>query len=216
MWYGSSTILNNIMSHAIVRNNSDLEKQFTQNNTPSCLLDIYSNKKWKCDRLLMDCFNCNLTVVPNDLPIKVEHLVLSKNKINLSEDSFIKYINLKYIFLRNNLITTLPEGLLKYQPNLTRLYLNENKLTSIPENFFSNSYSLKWLFLDDNQLNLFNLTSLCTLKKLKWLELQHNNLTLEDQTFPPLHHLTELDLSYNKIKTINEYLFMNLGHLERL
>ncbi|KAL1774777.1 lumican [Sigmodon hispidus] len=162
----------------------------------------------------------NLTESVGPLPKSLQDLQLTNNKISklgsfeglanltflhlqynqLKEDAVSASLkglkSLEYLDLSFNQISKLPSGL---PASLLTLYLDSNKISNIPDEYFKRFTGLQYLRLSHNQLadsgvpgNSFNISS-----------------------------LLELDLSYNKLKsipTVNENLenyYLEVNQLEK-
>ncbi|XP_072914950.1 lumican [Hemitrygon akajei] len=115
------------------------------------------------------------------------------------------------MYCHNRKLKTIPDvpAQIKY------LYLQNNQLTSVPNGAFENATNLQWLVLDDNQLTNSKIgkKALAKLKSLKRLYINRNNLT---EVLPNLpKSLVELKLSSNKISKIGNS-FKGLENLTTL
>ena len=125
--------------------------------------------------------------------------------------------NLQYLDLSSNQINSLDEALFDETNQLISLYLSENDLTVLPNGLFKGMRNLEYLSLAGNRIhslheNLFNET-----KKLIGINLYHNNLVqLSNNLLKGLRNLQVLDLDVNKIININENTFDDLINLRYL
>ncbi|CAK8698245.1 unnamed protein product [Clavelina lepadiformis] len=88
----------------------------------------------------------------------------------------------------------------EYGQNEFRVNCQSLKLTSVPRGI---STMATHLFLDHNQIMSLNSTSFAELNELETLTLKGNRIsTVAPDTFHTLHHLRQLDLSYNFLVTV--------------
>ncbi|XP_024126428.1 lumican [Oryzias melastigma] len=130
---------------------------------------------------LLDLSGNLFSGVPRHLPPSVQQLYLSNNSfLDLAEDSFVDFDNLKYLRLsRCGLKSRGVPSQVFNSSSLVELDLSYNKLTSIPVV----PITLQYLYLEANQIQEFNLTSFCretgplSYSRLKFLRLDGNTLT---------------------------------------
>ena len=91
--------------------------------------------------------------------------------------------------------------------SLDYLNLDRNKLTDVNE--LSSFVGLKWLRLNDNQLTA--LPDLKGLVKLQRIYLKGNRVTAVPETLKDLPTLTDVDLSFNPLKEVPQWLAEKKG-----
>jgi Leucine-rich repeat (LRR) protein len=129
--------------------------------------------------------------------LNLTDLYLCNNKImSLPDGIFQNITNLKYLDLSNNQISELPSKLFESLFSLENLDLGENEITNIPMGLFDNLISLTFLNLKDNKI-----------------EFQEDS---DPNTFKGLRKLTNLDLGKNQISILPEGIFKHLVSLEEL
>lgn len=118
----------------------------------------------------------------------------------------------QHLFINNNKIQTIKNYTFFNCVYLKDLHLNENGLRNLEEFAFASLLYLSHLHISYNYLEDFH-SALKPLTRLNELEADHNLLsTLKRNTFPIL--LRRINVSKNKIKTIEEGTFENLKYLE--
>lgn len=135
-------------------------------------------------------------------PEKVYKLNLSNQEINLTNEQWKLFINLEYLYLKNDGLKQIPKEI----SNLKRLKildLSGNEFNELPREF-SNLYNLEELYLnDEKKLKLTKtLKVLAKLPKLKSLHLENDNLEELPNEINTLKSLESLYLNENKFKTI--------------
>jgi hypothetical protein len=138
--------------------------------------------------------------------------------LNINEDQLSK---LTKIELHNNNITKIKLKTFDGLSNIKELNISNNQLISIKKGTFDGLSSLEELDISNNQLisistpispRIFN-----NLYTLKILNLSHNKLTtIEEEIFIKLCNLKELDLSWNNLATIKVGAFDGLSSLEKI
>uniref|UniRef100_A0A8C3YKJ8 Relaxin family peptide receptor 2 n=1 Tax=Catagonus wagneri TaxID=51154 RepID=A0A8C3YKJ8_9CETA len=208
--------------------------------TQECFLNQYPQHCY-CKETELDCVNAGLTSVPT-ISSNVTLLSLKKNNIHsLSDKVFIKYTELKKIFLQHNRIRRISRKAFFGLHNLQILYLNHNCITALSPGVFRDLHQLTWLILDDNPItrisqrlfaglnSLFFLSmvnnclealprQLCAhMPQLNWLDLEGNEIKyLTNSTFLSCSSLTVLDLSSNLIMELPPHIFKDLNLLQKL
>ena len=106
---------------------------------------------------------------------------------------------IRYLYLENNLIETIPEKPFENATQLRWINLNKNKITNygIEKGALSQLKKLLFLFLEDNELE--EVPSPLP-RSLEQLQLARNKVSRIPQgTFSNLENLTLLDLQHNKL-----------------
>ncbi|KAM5289083.1 relaxin receptor 2 [Ctenodactylus gundi] len=208
--------------------------------TQECFLNQYP-QYCDCKETELDCINAGLTSVPT-ISTNVTLLSLKKNKIHsLPDKVFIRYTELKKIFLQHNCIRHISRRAFFGLYNLKILYLNHNCITTLRPGVFKDLHQLTWLILDDNPItriskglfsglnSLFFLSmvnnylealpqQMCVqMPQLNWMDLEGNRIKyLANSTFLSCKSLTVLFLPRNQIDLVPEKTFSSLKNLGEL
>nr|XP_019791982.1 relaxin receptor 2 isoform X2 [Tursiops truncatus] len=208
--------------------------------TQECFLNQYP-QRCDCKGTELECINAGLKSVPT-VSSNVTLLSLKKNSIHsLSDKVFIKYTELKKIFLQHNCIRHISRKAFFGLHNLQILYLNHNCITTLRPGVFKDLHHLTWLILDDNPItrisqrlftglnSLFFLSmvnnylealpkQMCAqMPQLNWMDLEGNGIKyLTNSTFLSCNSLTVLDLSSNMIMELPPHIFKDLKLLQKL
>uniref|UniRef100_A0A8C9C963 Relaxin family peptide receptor 2 n=1 Tax=Phocoena sinus TaxID=42100 RepID=A0A8C9C963_PHOSS len=208
--------------------------------TQECFLNQYP-QRCDCKGTELECINAGLKSVPT-VSSNVTLLSLKKNSIHsLSDKVFIKYTELKKIFLQHNCIRHISRKAFFGLHNLQILYLNHNCITTLRPGVFKDLHHLTWLILDDNPItrisqrlftglnSLFFLSMvnnylealpkhMCAqMPQLNWMDLEGNGIKyLTNSTFLSCNSLTVLDLSSNMIMELPPHIFKDLKLLQKL
>uniref|UniRef100_A0A8C2V0R8 G-protein coupled receptor 106 n=1 Tax=Chinchilla lanigera TaxID=34839 RepID=A0A8C2V0R8_CHILA len=208
--------------------------------TQECFLNHYP-QRCDCKETELECVNAGLKSVPT-ISSNVTLLSLKKNKIHsLPDKAFIKYTELKKMFLQDNCIRHISRKAFFGLYNLQVLYLNHNSITTLRPGVFKDLHQLTWLILDDNPItrisqqlftglnSLFFLSmvnnylealpqQICAqMPQLNWMDLEANRIKyLTNSTFLSCKSLTVLDLSSNMIMELPPHLFKDLTLLQKL
>ena len=150
--------------------------------------------------------------------VSLEALYLTDNDLTeLPEGIFQELSMLKSLSLVRNSLTGVPEGVFQGLGSLNWLIMGYNPLTSIPEGVFRGLGRLETLALNDTSLTTLPDGIFQTLGNLKILYLYRNPLTsLPEGVFGGLGNLKYLELSRNTLTAIPEGLFGGLNALETL
>nr|XP_020010440.1 relaxin receptor 2 isoform X2 [Castor canadensis] len=208
--------------------------------TQECFLNQYP-QRCSCKETELECINTDLQSVPT-ISSNVTLLSLKKNKIHsLPDKIFIKYTELKKIYLQHNCIRHISRKAFFGLYNLQILYLSHNCITTLRPGIFKDLHQLSWLILDDNPItrvsqrlftglnSLFFLSmvnnyletlpeQMCAqMPELNWMDLEGNGIKyLRNSTFLSCDSLTVLDLSSNMIMELPAELFEDLKLLQKL
>lgn len=123
------------------------------------------------------------------------------------------------LYMSENLLDELVQRQFERFKDLAYLDLSYNWLRSTGDNIFKGLSNLVFLSLDNtlSLLRSLNANSLTGLSGLKHLNLRFNNLdTLSEYVFNGLSELTYLDLNFNNLKYLNKDLFSGLSALKTL
>uniref|UniRef100_A0A8C2XJC1 Zgc:113307 n=1 Tax=Cyclopterus lumpus TaxID=8103 RepID=A0A8C2XJC1_CYCLU len=162
----------------------------------------------------------HLRSVPSALPAGLKQLRLAHNQISsISPGAFQNLQNLTLLLLQGNRLQTITERDLKGLFNLNLLELSGNLFSAVPRHLPS---SVQQLYMSSNTLPGLDKDSFGGFLNLKYLRLSHCGLQSND-----IHHqvfnfssLVELDLSYNKLKTIPtvpttlQYLYLEANEIQ--
>ena len=159
------------------------------------------------------------------IPIKncvfsMSYLILTENNLNFLPFSFFSnFINLKRLRLNKNSISFIENFVFSNLKQLDMLDLSDNKIQNIQPELFDNLQNLRTLNLEKNSMKILPPEILSNLKQLELLNLSSNFLSsnwINFMTFKNLFSLRLLDLSYNKITTLENQIFSDLENLEVL
>jgi len=133
---------------------------------------------------------------------------------SIHQDAFSKLTALEELTLEQNQLSKLTRGDFRGLHSLTHLYLGHNSIEEIQKNTFSELKSLSQLKLNNNRLRkiahgAFDNT------KLVQLQLDDNKLE-ELPVFNKPSFITNLEISYNHIKTLDAETLKKYGELEVL
>ncbi|XP_061487965.1 leucine-rich repeats and immunoglobulin-like domains protein 2 isoform X2 [Rhineura floridana] len=158
-------------------------------------------------------------IVPEQLLhyISLENLDLSSNLISEIKASSFPQMQLKYLNLSNNRITTLEPGCFD---NLTSflivLKLNRNRISMIPLKTFRLPH-VQFLELKRNRIKIIESLTFQGLDSLKSLKMQRNGISkLMDGAFFGLDNMEELELEQNNLTDINKGWLYGLKTLQQL
>ncbi|XP_056294551.1 lumican [Pseudoliparis swirei] len=203
----SSSLLANItaLRWLILDHNQLLDLVTLQNQTQLCYFFANYN---------------HLRSVPSVLPAGLKQLRLAHNQISsISPGAFQNLHNLTLLLLQGNKLQTITEGDLKGLFNLNLLELSGNLFSAVPRHLPT---SVQQLYMSSNTLPGLDKNSFGGFLNLKYLRLSHCSLQssgIHQQVFN-FSSLVELDLSYNKLKTIPtvpttlQYLYLEANEIQ--
>ncbi|XP_063073419.1 leucine-rich repeats and immunoglobulin-like domains protein 3 [Engraulis encrasicolus] len=170
-----------------------------------------------CIDTLLDCARHKLGKVPDNLPLWIEQLDLSHNKLQSLDSSLLwKLQHLREIKLNNNELESIPD-LGPVAGNVTTLFLANNKISRVSAEHLRAMVSLETLDLSNNNLAELRNGSLPPLP-IKNLYLNNNRISLLDQgCFGNLSKtLQVLRLNRNKLSNIpgKSFQLPSLQHLD--
>ncbi|XP_043093892.1 LOW QUALITY PROTEIN: lumican [Puntigrus tetrazona] len=160
------------------------------------------DKLSKLEKLLFS--NNKLTKPPGPLSKSLDELKLVGNQLSSFPNTLSGMENLTTIHLSKNKLTTESiTGAFKGLKSLVLLDVSENKLKKLPAGV---PPSLLMLYADTNEIDSIPSGYLAKLPLLQYLRVSHNKLV--DSGIPAgvfnVSSLLELDLSFNKLKSIPE------------
>lgn len=152
--------------------------------------------------------------------LSMSYLILTGNQLNFLPFSFFaNFVNLKVLRLNKNSISFIENFVFSNLNQLDMLDLSENKIQNIQPELFDNLKNLRTLNLEKNSMKILPPEMLSSLKKLELLNLSSNFLSsnwINFRTFRNLINLRLLDMSYNKITSLENSVFTDLVNLEML
>lgn len=147
---------------------------------------------------------------------RLETLDLRGNQLkSLDPYAFSDLTSLQVLYLGHNLLKKLDSKTLRGLKSLRLLNLAESKLKEIDRDAFVDLKQLEELNLSDNKLRYLHVGTLL-LPRLQILLLDGNQLSRLPNEITYLPALKHLDLSYNRIKTIDKCLLFDHLQLETL
>ncbi|XP_041934265.1 toll-like receptor 13 [Alosa sapidissima] len=148
----------------------------------------------------------NITTFVEDLPPTAAILNISHNTLSeVPPSTFAHLQNLTHLNLDCNKISDIKEDAFNNLHHLQSLNLSSNNLTRFHPGTFKSLYTLTELFLSDNKLQSLPPTIFYGTIFLQTLIVRRNNFTNFSavvESVTELTHLTRLDLSYNKLQSL--------------
>ncbi|XP_075468946.1 uncharacterized protein LOC142502040 [Ascaphus truei] len=147
-------------------------------------------------------------------------LDVSFNAIEMvSVDQMKKLTKVRDLNLSNNFIKILAicpkDNSASIKMELVYLNISFNFLTSLKQGQFACLGNLKVLTLNDNKIYTIEESTFSGLEKLEFLNLEYNNIyRIGEYDFTNLFSLKQLNLNENKLSTIDDYAFSDLQQLE--
>ncbi|XP_032960500.1 relaxin receptor 2 isoform X3 [Rhinolophus ferrumequinum] len=185
------------------------EVEFTQ----ECFLNQYP-QGCDCKETELECVNAGLRSVPT-VSSNTTLLSLKKNKIHsLPDKVFMKYTELKKMYLQHNCIRHISRKAFLGLHNLQILYLNHNCITALRPGVFKDLHQLTWLILDDNPITRISQQLFTGLNSLFFLSMVNNYLeALPKQLCAQMPQLNWIDLEGNRIKRLTNSTFLSCNAL---
>ncbi|KAJ8718097.1 hypothetical protein PYW07_006027 [Mythimna separata] len=146
----------------------------------------------------------------------VLYMDLSDNHIKELDNAFFGLDQLDSLNLSRNFLEELKAEvflLSELKTKLSMLDLSYNLLTYLPDDFFVYMYNVKKLYLQGNHLTTLGDQNSANLKNLYYLNLCCSNYTRLNITLEYFTNLKELDLSFNKLKNIENYEVKSLKNI---
>ncbi|XP_053572722.1 leucine-rich repeats and immunoglobulin-like domains protein 3 [Bombina bombina] len=147
----------------------------------------------------------------------LETLDLSNNFITELKTASFPALQLKYLYINSNRITSVESGAFDHlSPTLQVLKLNRNRIASIPPKMFKLN-NLQHLELNRNRIRKIDGLTFQGLDTLKSLKIQRNGITkLMDGAFWGLSNMEILQLDYNNLTEITKGWLYGLLMLQQL
>lgn len=159
----------------------------------------------QCDdnKLVVNCGEGHLDVLPITLNPSIQRLVIRNNKIKTIDSSMQFYGELNYLDLSNNHLFNIPPRTFMFQAKLQELHLNHNKISAITNHTFIGLSALIVLNLRGNLFDELSGRTFYALNKLEELNLGQNRIArIDADTFAGLHSLRALHLDDNELITV--------------
>lgn len=160
----------------------------------------------------MYCNNRKLQHVPF-VPSHIKYVYLQNNQITgITNGVFDNAPNLTWIIMHANKLTSdkIGDKVFAKLPNLQRLFLQNNNLSRVPQDL---PHSLRDLHLNHNNISVVPLNSFHGMSNLTALYLQANAIEDLGNALKGLLSLTVLDLRGNRLKMIPQSLPPKLSQL---
>ncbi|XP_077191044.1 leucine-rich repeats and immunoglobulin-like domains protein 2 [Paroedura picta] len=158
-------------------------------------------------------------IIPEQLQLyaSLENLDLSSNLISEIKASSFPRMQLKYLNLSNNRITTLEAGCFdNISTSLIIVKLNRNRISMIPSKTFRLPH-VQVLELKRNRIKVIESLTFQGLDSLKSLKMQRNGISrLMDGALFGLDNMEELDLEHNNLTEVNKGWLYGLRTLQQL
>ncbi|XP_044303316.1 leucine-rich repeats and immunoglobulin-like domains protein 2 isoform X1 [Varanus komodoensis] len=158
-------------------------------------------------------------IVPEQLQLysSLENLDLTSNLISEIKVSSFPRMQLKYLNLSNNRITTLEAGCFdNLSSSLIVVKLNRNRISMIPPKTFRLPH-VQFLELKRNRIKVIESLTFQGLDSLKSLKMQRNGISrLMDGAFFGLDNMEELELEQNNLTEVNKGWLYGLRTLQQL
>ncbi|CAL1688585.1 unnamed protein product [Lasius platythorax] len=141
-----------------------------------------------------------ISAIGGTVQSNIKVLDLSYNNISDIMKYYFKPVeySLTHLYLSNNQLRNVTQGVFGNMPHLQWLDLRHNELKEVDFDCFKNTRNLQVLFLPWNEIMDIPAEALRPLKKLRIVDLSHNKLrTLPDNMFTD-SNIESLDLSHNQ------------------
>lgn len=160
----------------------------------------------------MYCNNRKLQHVPF-VPSHIKYVYLQNNQITtITNGVFDNAPNLAWISLHTNKLSSdkIGEKVFAELPNLERLFLHNNNLSQVPQGL---PRSLRYLHMNNNNISKIRVESFHGMSNLTSLHFHVNAIEDLGNALEGLHSLIVLDLRGNRLKKIPESLPPKLSQL---
>ena len=135
-----------------------------------------------------------------EFPVSLTKLNLSDNEIVDLSDKIAPLQSLRYLYLNNNQLSSLPARLINTSSDLRSLALDNNQISSLNAGVFSGAGKIRYLWLNDNELTALPAGLFADVSRLRYLNLSGNRLTtLPSGLLENIVRLRYLNLSGNNL-----------------
>uniref|UniRef100_A0A3B5MCP9 Leucine rich repeat and Ig domain containing 2b n=1 Tax=Xiphophorus couchianus TaxID=32473 RepID=A0A3B5MCP9_9TELE len=167
----------------------------------------------------VSCHRKRLASIPEGVPIETRALDLSKNKLRLINFyNFSSFLQLEDLDLSDNTISVAEPGCFHSNVALRSLNLRSNQLMLVAKGVLAGLTNLTHLDLSHNRLVVLLDHAFQDLHRLTFLEVSNNQLLLsiEPLAFAGLKSLQLLDVSQNRLDSLERAVFASADSLQRL
>ncbi len=178
-----------------------------------CLLKTHFNLTLKTT----DCTNSHLSLVPSDISLDTEAIILARNNIKPEDVSNFPGIQgLLFLDLSKNNFYTL-ENCKIVVPSLKYLVLEYDELDYLPDWIFSGVLHLQYLSVGFNKIEIIHEGAFSSLHHLLTMVISHNRIfAINPQWWQDLESLTKLDMQGNNLHVLWNNGFRFLSKLQVL
>lgn len=125
--------------------------------------------------------------------------------------------DIKQLYINNQSMKSIPNGLNNYFPELLKITLWNSKLENIQEKNFEGLTNLVELYLSHNLISIIDETVFRSLRNLEVLVLSYNKITnLKSKMFKELTKLKVIELKSNRLEVIEDKLFQYNPNLQEI
>ena len=178
------------------------------------------NKNHLQNIIRLDLSGKALTTIPREITLLtgLQTLYLNNNQITVLPEGIFDALNqLQILVLNNNQITVLPQGIFDTLNQLQHLGLRNNQITILPQGIFDRLNKLQVLGLQNNQITVLPQGIFEQLTLLQQLYLYNNQISvLPQDIFAGLNQLQQLELQNNQITVLPQDIFAVLNQLQQL
>ena len=182
-----------------------------------CKCGIFPSELTQDPLITLECSFARIKIFPKQLSKELEVLNLRGNSIFNINESISDLTNLRELNLSGNRIKSIRGQFFRNMLNLTYLNIGKNDISTIHHIDLKGPKHLKKLILSNNKINYIEDKVFDDLKDLQSLDLEQNFVgTLYEDWFVGMDSLLNLDLSHNRIHSIQATVFRQLPSLEDL
>lgn len=167
-----------------------------------------------------DTVNCNSqTTVPQQFgdfsAIRIFNLS-HNNLTSVTQNDFVKFINLQKLYLNGNDISTIENGSFSSLGQLSLLNMSSNNLKQIEHGVFCNLTNLNTLLLNRNYITNLSMDVFHNVPNLEHLSLSENRIHAMNSGTFPLPGLRTLNLDNNSLSMIPSNIFNCTPNLQSI